>query len=118
VRLFYGGPAQLNSFFDQLRSTLMASPEFPAFQYFRGCLWLLCLIPLFAAFSGGRRELTLLSFLVLALLPAIALVYPNPLMPAGVSLRHFWEVSISTGIYGALCASFVPQPKPEVQHEP
>jgi hypothetical protein len=31
-------------------------------------------------------------------------------MPAAVSLGHFWEVSLSTGIFGALCAWFVPQP--------
>jgi len=29
-------------------------------------------------------------------------------MPAGVSLAHFWEVSISTGVFGALCAWFIP----------
>jgi hypothetical protein len=27
----------------------------------------------------------------------------------GVSLRHFWEVSISTEIFGVLCARFVPK---------
>ena len=36
------------------------------------------------------------------------LAFANPLMPAEVSLYHFWEVSISTGIFGALCAWFVP----------
>jgi hypothetical protein len=111
VRQFYGGPGELNSFLDQWGVALMAQPELPAFQYFRGWVWLLCLIPLFIAFTGGRRELTLLSFLALALLPTIALMFPNPLMPAGVSLAHFWEVSISTGIFGALCAWFVPQAK-------
>ena len=37
VRLFYGGPAQLNPALDQYALTLMARPEFPVFQYFRGC---------------------------------------------------------------------------------
>ncbi len=108
VRLFYGGPSALNGFFDQWRLQLMTTPELPAFQYFRGVLWLLCLIPLFKFFAGQRLELVLLSLLSLALLPTIALLFPNPLMPAGVSLAHFWEVSISTGIFGALCAWFVP----------
>ncbi len=108
VRLFYGGPAQLNSALDQYVLTLMARPELPVFQYFRGILWLLCLVPLFKGFSGRRLELVLLSFLALAYLPTIQLTFPNPVMPAGVALAHFWETSISTGIFGALCAWFVP----------
>lgn len=108
LRLFYGGPAELNGFFEQWGLTAMAKPEFPAFQYFRGTLWMLCLVPLFMGFSGKRVELIVLSALALALLPTAQLAFANPLMPAAVSLGHFWEVSISTGIFGALCAWFVP----------
>lgn len=111
VRLFYGGPAELNSFADQILPTLMSKPEFPVFQYFRGVLWILCLIPLLKGFTGGRVELVLLSALALGLLPTAALAFPNPLMPAEVSLYHFWEVSLSNGIFGALCAWFVPTEK-------
>jgi hypothetical protein len=109
VRMFYTGSAEQVSFFEQLRGTLMERPEILVFQYFRGVLWLLCLIPLFKGFSGKRTELVILSAMALALLPAIQLAFANPLMPAGVSLSHFWETSISTGIYGALCAWFVPK---------
>jgi hypothetical protein len=108
LRLFYGGPAQLNSFVGQWMSTLMGKPELPVFQYFRGILWILCLVPLFKGFSGKRLELAILSALALGLLPTTELAFPNPLMPAGVSIYHFWEVSISTGIFGALSAWFVP----------
>ena len=87
----------------------MTKPEMPFFQYARGVVWLLCLVPLFKGFAGGRFELTALSALALALLPTAQLSFANPLMPAGVSYGHFWEVLISTGIYGALCARFVPQ---------
>ena len=108
VRLFYGGPAQLNSLINQWAVTLMGKPELPVFQYFRGVLWILCLIPLFRGFSGRRVELVVISALALAYLPTVQLAFPNPLMPAAVSLAHFWEVSISTGAFGALCAWFVP----------
>lgn len=108
LRLFYGGPTQLNGFFEQWGMTAMTKPEFPAFQYFRGALWILCLIPLFKGFAGRRVELIFLSALVLGFLPTAQLAFANPLMPAGVSLGHFWEVLISTGIFGALCAWFVP----------
>jgi hypothetical protein len=109
LRLFYNGPAEVNGFIEQWGLTAMAKPEFPVFQYFRGALWILCLVPLFIGFSGKRVELVVLSALALALLPTAQLAFANPLMPAGVSLGHFWEVSISTGIFGALCAWFVPK---------
>jgi hypothetical protein len=106
LRVFYGGPASLNSFADQILTTLMSKPEMPFFQYARGILWLICLIPLFKGFTGGRAELIILS--ALALLPTAQLAFANPLMPAEVSLYHFWEVSLSTGLFGALCAWPVP----------
>lgn len=109
LRLFYGGPAELNGFFEQWANTLMTKPELPVFQYFRGVLWILCLLPLFMGFSGKRFELIVLSALALALLPTAQLAFANPLMPAAISLGHFWEVSISTGIFGALCAWFIPK---------
>jgi hypothetical protein len=109
LRLFYGGPAEINSFADQILTTLMNKPELPFFQYVRGILWIVCLIPLFRGFTGGRVELVLLSAFAVALLPTAQLAFGNPLMPAEVSLYHFWEVSISTGIFGALCAVFIPR---------
>ena len=109
LRAFYTGSSELVSFFAQWGNTIMQRPEIPAFQYFRGVLWMVCLIPLFKGFSGKRAELVLLSALALALLPTLQLAFANPLMPPGVSLGHFWEVSISTGIFGALCAWFTPK---------
>jgi hypothetical protein len=109
VRLFYSGSTELPSVWNQWAATLMAKPELPVFQYFRGVLWVLCLIPLFRGFSGKRIELVALSALALALLTTAELTFPNPLMPVAVSLAHFREVSISMAIFGALCAWFVPQ---------
>lgn len=108
LRVFYGGPAELNSFTNQIQATLMSKPDILFFQYARGILWIICLIPLFKGFTGKRVELIVLSSLALALLPAAQLAFANPLMPANVSLYHFWEISISTGIFGALCVWFVP----------
>ncbi|RIK32230.1 MAG: hypothetical protein DCC56_00030 [Anaerolineae bacterium] len=107
LRVFYGGPAELNSFSNQILTTLMTKPEMPFFQFARGFVWIVCLIPLFKSFTGRRVELVALSALALALLPTAQLAFANPLMPAEVSLYHFWETSISTGIFGALCAWYV-----------
>lgn len=109
LRMFYGGPAELNSFFNQWGQSLMNRPELMAFQYFRSILWMVCLIPLFKGFSGKRIELVILSGLALALLPTMQLAFANPLMPATVSAYHFVEVAISTWIFGALLAWFVPK---------
>jgi hypothetical protein len=109
LRLFYGGPAELNSFFAQWGSTLMGRPEIFVFQYFRGELWILCLLPLLMSFNGKRAEMVVLSALALGLLPTAQLAFANPLMPATISAYHFVEVSISTGIFGALCAWFIPR---------
>ncbi len=109
LRLFYGGPSELNSVFAQWGQTLMDRPEILVFQYFRGILWILCLVPLFMGFSGKRVELAFLSALALGLLPTVELAFANPLLPATVSAYHFVEVSISNGIFGALCAWFVPK---------
>ena len=87
--MFSGGPAELNSFANQMRVTLMDKPEMPVFQYFRGILWILCLIPLFKNFTGGRLDLIILSALTVGLLPTAQLAFPNPLMPDTVSLYHF-----------------------------
>ena len=87
----------------------MQKPELPVFQYMRGLLWMACLVPLFMGFTGSKRELVILSGLAMALLPTAQLAFANPLMPAVVSLGHFWEVSISTGIFGILCAWFLPE---------
>jgi hypothetical protein len=109
LRLFYRGPAELNGFFEQWGLSLMQKPELPVFQYFRGVLWMLCLLPLFLGFTGKRVELIIISALALGLLPTAQLAYANPLMPTAVCMGHFWEVSISTGIFGLLCAWFLPK---------
>lgn len=109
VRLFYSGTSELPSVWNQWAATLMVKPELPVFQYFRGVLWIVCLIPVFKGFSGKRIELVALSALALAYLTTVELAFPNPLMPPSVSVAHFWEVSISMLIFGALCAWFVPR---------
>ncbi len=109
LRLFYGGPKELNPFFEQWGKTLMSHPDFLVFEYFRGVLWILCIIPSFKGFTGNRLEIVILSAIAMGLLPTAQLAFANPLMPATVTTYHFIETSISTGIFGAMCAWFVPK---------
>ena len=85
LRLLLRWPTELNGFFEQWGHTLMQKPEIPVFQYARGVLWMLCLVPLFKGFTGKRPELVLLSGLAFALLPTAQLA---PCQPAHARRRQ------------------------------
>ena len=108
LRLFYGGPARLNTYFNQLRSMLLDKPDLPFFQYCRGLLWIAFLIPIFKGFTGGRKELIVFSALYMGLMPTVQLAFANPLMPPQVCFFHFIEVSVSNAIFGALTGYVIP----------
>jgi hypothetical protein len=108
VRAFYGTTGELNSFVGQLKSSFMENPTIPFFQYCRGILWVICLLPILKGFTGSKIELIIFSGLFFALMPTVQLLFPNPLMPASVGVYHFVEVAISTGIFGAVAAWLIP----------
>ncbi len=109
LRLFYGGPAQFNSFMDQMKNILLEKPEIPFFQYCRGVLWIACLLPIFKGFMGGRKEG--INYLLCSIPWSItygSTCFANPLMPSQVSCYHFFEVSVSNAIFGSLVAFTIP----------
>lgn len=108
LRSFYGVTGQLPSFFETMKNSFLEKPEIPFFQYCRGVLWIICLYPIMKGFTGKKTELIILSGLFFALIPTVQLLFPNPLMPAGVAVYHFFEVAISTGIFGAATAWLIP----------
>ncbi len=110
LRLFYGGPAQLDPFFVQIRQVLLDKPELPFFQYARGLLWLVALLHVLSGFRGSRGELLLFAACFLGLMPTLQLGYANPLMPAEVCAFHFVEISLSNGLFGALAAWVLTRP--------
>lgn len=78
----------------------MSSLELRIIQIFRGFLWILLCLPLLIWLKGKRIEKIISISLMLAILPTILLLFPNPYMPSGVRLTHFVEVFLSNGLFG------------------
>lgn len=78
-------------------------------QFGRGVLWVLAGLPLFAMFAT-RRTTILAALLCYAVLPSIALILPNPLMPVTVRIPHLIEISASMAIFGLLAGVVMTYP--------
>ncbi len=76
--------------------------ELRIIQIFRGFLWITICIPIVIWLKGKRIEKIISISLLLAVLPTILLLFPNPYMPAEVRLTHFVEVFLSNGIFGLI----------------
>ncbi len=73
-------------------------------QIFRRGLWILFCSPILIWLKGNRVEKIIIISFLLALLPTILLIFPNPFMPKGVRITHFIEVFISNGLFGIILA--------------
>lgn len=76
--------------------------ELRIIQIFRGGLWILLCIPIIIWLKGKRIEKIIVTSLLLAILPTILLLFPNPYMPEGVRLTHFVEIFLSNGLFGII----------------
>jgi hypothetical protein len=71
-------------------------------QVVRGAMWVLFCLPVLINLKGGRLEKYLIISLMMALLPTILLMMPNPYMPFPIRMAHFVEIFLSNGIFGFL----------------
>ena len=79
----------------------------------RGPIFVLAAWFLIRISRGGRRETVLMVAAALSLLGGVVtLMVPNSLMPDGVRAVHFFEVSISNFLYGALLGWLLLAPRP------
>jgi len=76
--------------------------ELAFIQIARGALWVLLCLPIVFNLKGGRRAKLVIVPLMMALLPTILLLMPNPFMPFPIRMTHFVEVFLSNGIFGIL----------------
>jgi len=77
-----------------------AQPLLTIVQIGRGVLWALVALPLLVMFE--KRWVTITAIAVsFSLLPSIALILPNPLMPAPVAHAHLIEIASSMLLFGA-----------------
>jgi hypothetical protein len=101
LRLYYSGTTELRSFYQQMHSTVTATPWMLPFQFARGLLWALFAYPVVRMLNTSRIE-TAAIIAALFGVGSFALFIPNPLMPASVAHSHFWETLCSDLLLGAI----------------
>lgn len=101
LRLYYSGTAELKSFYQQMHSTVTATPWMLPFQFARGLLWSLFAYPVVRMLNTRRIEAAAIIAALFAV-GSFALFIPNPLMPASVAHSHFWETLCSDLLLGAI----------------
>jgi hypothetical protein len=80
-------------------SITTAQPLLTIIQIGRGVLWALVALPLLVMFE--KRWVTITAIAIsFSLLPSIALILPNPLMPAAVAHAHLIEIASSMLLFG------------------
>lgn len=100
VRAFYGQPGPALPFWEHTLNTLRNSRLF-ALQILRALLWVLCMLPVIRGAKLTPWRTALLAGAFLSLLPNIALILENPLMPsATVRLTHLLETTSSNFLWG------------------
>jgi hypothetical protein len=101
LRMYYSGTTELRSFYQQMHSTVTATPWMLPFQFGRGLLWVLFAYPVVSMLNTRRIE-TAAIIAALFGVGSFALFIPNPLMPASVAHSHFWETLCSDLLLGAI----------------
>ncbi len=76
-----------------------ASPHIIPFQFLRGLVWMLFVLPIIKMHRGKRIEIGL-TVAALFVVWNLQLFMPNPLMPAEIARIHFFEMSVSNSIFG------------------
>jgi len=94
--------------------TTIGNTELAFIQIVRGALWVLFCLPVLFYLKGGRTERYLVVSLMMALLPTILLLMPNPLMPFPVRMAHFVEIFLSNGIFGFCMVGLLGSRKPNL----
>ena len=107
VRLYYSGSAELASFFEQMRSTVVTTPWMLPLQFVRGLLWVLSAYPVARMLKTTRSE-TACTIATLFGVWSFALLMPNPLMPSSVARSHFWETLWCDLLLGAIVGWVLP----------
>ncbi|MEZ4663673.1 MAG: hypothetical protein R2911_39570 [Caldilineaceae bacterium] len=102
LRQFYSGSTAILPFFTHMAQTLASDPWLALVQFGRGYLWVLIVLPVVRMFKGGMVETCFALALVLAVLLADFILFPNPFMPAAVRLAHFVELTSSMALFGVL----------------
>lgn len=105
VQQFYGGHDPGN-IITHLASLLRTSPHIFPFQFLRGLLWMLFVLPIIKMHRGRRIEVGL-TVAALFIVWNLQLFMPNPMMPAEIARVHFFEMVVSNSIFGFIVGSLL-----------
>jgi len=100
VRAYYGG-GNSSGFLTQLYETWRTTPWLFPFQFLRGLLWTILVLPIIRMLNGKRFEKAVVIGFLLAVVTS-QLLLPNPLMPYEVRMRHLVETASSNFLFGCL----------------
>lgn len=99
--LAYYSDTDPGSFAAQVSKIWAGAPWFFGFQFARGVLWVVFVLPLIVWFRGARLESALLTACLFTVW-VVMLLAPNPYMPAAVRITHLVEITCSNLLFGAL----------------
>ncbi|MBN1409696.1 MAG: hypothetical protein JW969_02555 [Spirochaetales bacterium] len=86
--------------------------------YIRGILWVLLSLPVLYMMRGKRTETYTVLVLLIAMIPALGLLIPGPLMPDMPRLAHFIEIVLSNGLFGICIVAMIAKKPPVNSDEP
>lgn len=98
IQAYYGGHDPGN-IFTHVLLRWQNSPQLFLFQFGRGLLWMLFILPVIRMHRGGRIEIGMTIALLFAVW-SLQLLIPNPMMPAEVTRIHLVETLSSNFIFG------------------
>ena len=98
LRDFYGG-TDPGSFFAQMASIVESTPWMLPFQYLRSLLWVALAVLVIRMMKGSWWQVAL-AVSMLFTVPAIYLLFPNPMMPDAVRMAHLVETAPYQFLFG------------------
>ncbi len=101
LRVFYSGRTENLGFFPQLMHNLEENPVIFPFQFFRGIMFGVFLLPLVLMFQTKHKTM-LISLILVLVYTGFPLVIPNPLFPDSVRLAHLREMISSMFVFSII----------------
>jgi hypothetical protein len=101
LRFFYSGNRTDQGFIASLITNYQENPGIYPFQFLRGVLFALSVLPLVSMFQGKSKTLLMSLMLVMAT-TAMGLIIPNFLFPDAVRWAHFREMISSMLVFAVV----------------
>ena len=98
LRVFYWGQSDIDGFLNNLVANFRRNPWIFPFQFIRGILFGLIVLPLMAMLKD-RPSIKLTGLVLVMLSAGNALIIPNPLFPDTVRWAHFREMMSSMFLF-------------------